>query len=116
MIVLAEEAGAELAIGGQPDTGAVAAERLGHRGDEDDFAGCTVGKAVFACRLAAFVRYLLERPSGVDAAMDFRGWHYEAGSPVPVSIQRHELDKAHDDAGLAGVRGKGFDLIVVDAA
>ena len=60
MIVLAEEAGAELAVGGQPDAGAMAAEGLGDRGDEANLAGCAVSKTVLAGGFATFVGDLFE--------------------------------------------------------
>src|SRR5260370_26717257 len=116
MIVLAEEASPELAVGSEPDAGAVAAEGLRHRGDEADFTGRAVGKAIFAGGLAALVGYLRERPTGVDALVNFGGRHNEAAGPVTVGIERHELDKAHDDAGFTRIGSKSFDFVVVDAA
>ena len=116
MIVLAEQAGAELAVGSQPDAGAMATERLGHRGDQADFAGRAVGKAVFARGLAALMRNLHEWPADVDALVDFRRRHHEVACPVAVRIERHEFDKAHDEAGFAGEQSEGFDFVVVEAA
>src|SRR2546421_897330 len=63
VIVLAEKTCAELAIRSQPDAGAVATKRLGHRGNEADFTGRAIGKAILAGGFAALVRYLLERPA-----------------------------------------------------
>src|SRR5947208_16787641 len=77
VVVLAEKAGAELAVRGQADARAVATERLGHRRDEADFSGRAISKAVFARSFAAFMRNLRERPAGVDALVDFRGGHHE---------------------------------------
>ena len=57
-LVDAEQAGAQLALGGQADAVAVAAERLGDRVDEADLAGA-VGEAA-----ARAVRVALARPSG----------------------------------------------------
>ena len=72
MIVLAEKAGAEFAVGGDANARAVAAERLRDRGDEADFAAA-IGEAIFAGGFAAFVGDGDERPAGFDAALDFRG-------------------------------------------
>src|SRR5258708_32689136 len=66
MIVLAEQAGAELAIGSEPDARAMATERLRYRSDEADFTGGAVGQAVFAGGLAALMGKLVERPAGVE--------------------------------------------------
>src|SRR5260370_27882773 len=116
MIILAEKAGAELAVGSKPDAGAMAAERLVDGGDEADFAGSAVGEAVLSGGLAAFVGDLHERPTGVDAPVDFRGGDYKVTGPVAVGIERHEFDKAHDDGAVAGEFGKSFDFVVVDSA
>src|SRR6266436_2832057 len=116
MIVLAEKTGAELAVGSQPDARAMTAEGLCHRCDEADFAGRAIGKAVLSSGFAAFVGDLLDRPAGVDTAVDFGGGNNQATSPVAVGIERHEFDKAHDDAGFAGEQSEGFDFVVVDAA
>src|SRR5216683_846523 len=94
----------------------MATEGLGHRGDKADFTGRAIGKAVFARRLAALVGYLHERPAGMDALVDVRGGHDKAARPVAVGIERHKFDKAHDDAGFAGVQSKGFYFVVVQAA
>src|SRR3989442_16009986 len=87
MIVLAEQAGAELAIGSQPDAGTVTAERLGHRGDEAGFAGRAVSKAVFAGGFAALVGDLHDRPARVDAAVNLRGRYNEVGRPMAVCME-----------------------------
>jgi len=56
---------------------------------------------------------LLERPTGVDALVDFAAGRRGA-RPVAVGIERHEFDKAHDDAALAGEQGESFDFVVVE--
>src|SRR5467141_903750 len=99
MIVLAEQAGAELAIGSQPDAGAMAAEGLGDGSDEADFTGCAVGKTVLASGLAALVRNLHERPAGVDSLVDFRGGDDDVARPVAVGIERIEADVDAAEAG-----------------
>src|SRR5260370_35590396 len=82
MIVLAEQTGAELAIGSEPDAGAMATEGLSYRSNETDFTGRAVGKAVFAGGLAALVGNLHERPAGVDALGDFRGGRHNRRGAV----------------------------------
>src|SRR6266404_1459282 len=94
----------------------MAAEGLSDRSDEADFAGRAVGKTELARGLAALVGDLLERPAGVDALVDLGGRNNEAASPMAVGVERHEFDKAHDDAGLAGVGSESFDFVVVDTA
>src|SRR5258708_24844808 len=72
VVLLAKQAGAELAIGGEPDARAMATERLGHRRDQTDFARCALGEAIFAGGLAALMGNFVERPAGVDALVDLR--------------------------------------------
>src|SRR2546422_1384429 len=96
MVVLAEQAGAELAVRSEPDAGTMAAEGLRHRGDEANLTGCAVGKTVFASGLAALVRNLHKRPAGVDTLVDFRGGDHEIAPPVAVRIERGGFFKEHD--------------------
>ena|SRR5205085_995405 len=55
MVLLAEQAGAKLTVGGDSNPRAKAAEWLRDGGDEADFAGRSIGKAIFAGGLTAFV-------------------------------------------------------------
>src|SRR5580704_7252831 len=116
MIVLAEQARPQLAVGGEPDARAVAAEGLRHRSNEADFAGRTVSEAILAGGLTALVRNLHERPARLNARMNFRGGNYKIARPVAVGVQWHELDEAHDHTALAREQRESFDLIVIDAA
>src|SRR5258708_10849026 len=105
VVLLAEQAGAELSVGGETDARAEAAERLANRCNQSDFAGGAIGKAVFSSSLAAFVGDLHERPLRVNAALDFRGGVHQVAVPGAVGVDRHELTGAHDDAAVAG---KGY--------
>src|SRR2546421_11228774 len=116
VIVLAEKTCAELAIRSQPDAGAVATKRLGHRGNEADFTGRAIGKAILAGGFAALVRYLLERPASVNALMDLRGGDDQVAGPVAGRGGGPEIHKKHDDAVFAGGEGRGgFPLVLVVA-
>src|SRR5882724_4062932 len=116
VIVLAEKAGAKLAVGGKTDARAVAAEWLRYRSDEADFAGGAIRETVFARGFAALVRNLYQRPARVNALLDFRGGDDEIPRPVAVGIEGHEFDEAHDDTALAGKFREGFDFIVIESA
>src|SRR6266478_1489415 len=116
VILLAEEAGAQLTVRGQPDARTMSAERLGDRSNEPDLARRAVPKAILARCFAALVRDLLQRPLRMNPAIDFGGRHDQAAIPVPIRIERHVLNKSHDDAALAGERRERLYLIVVDAA
>ena len=111
MIVLAEQASAQLAVGGQPNTRAVATEWLRYRGDQADFSRGAVSEAIFPRCFAALVRNLLQRPEGVDPAMDFCRGNHLLAAPVSIRIQRHELNEAHDHATFAGEGSEGLLLI-----
>src|SRR5882672_6200532 len=116
VIVLAEKAGAEFAVGGQTDARAVAAERLRDWRDEADFAGGAIRETVFARGFAALVGNLHQRPARVNALLDFRGGDDEIARPVAVGIERHEFDETHDNAAVAGKFREGFDFIVIESA
>src|SRR6266446_8071449 len=63
VILLAEQAGPQLTICGQPDARTMSAERLRNRRDKADLARRSIRKAIFACRLAALMWNLVQRPS-----------------------------------------------------
>src|SRR5690242_11198603 len=113
MILLAEETRAKFPVGGKANARTVAAERLGHRGDEPDFAGSAIRESVLACRLTSLVRDLDQRPSCMNSLVNFRCRHDEVARPGTVGVKRHELDKAHDYASFARKFGKRFHLVVV---
>src|SRR5579863_8710381 len=116
VVVLAEEAGADLAVGGEADARTVAAEGLGDRSDQADFAGRAVGEFVFARGLAFRVGNLHQRPLRVDAPVNFVGRNHQFARPVAVGVERHEFDEAHDHAAIAGEGGEGFHFVFVEAA
>ena len=66
MVFLAEKAGAQFAVGGEPEARAMAAEGLRDRRDQADFAAA-VGEAEFARRFAALVDHGHQRPARGDA-------------------------------------------------
>jgi len=116
VVILAEKAGAELAVGSEADARAMAAESLRDGRDEADFARSAVGKPIFAGGLAGLVWNGNERPAGMDAGMDFRGRNNQVARPMAVGVEGHELNEAHDDAAIAREFGEGFDFILVETA
>ena len=109
-----EQARAELAVGGQADAVAVAAEGLGDARDHADRA-VAVEVAPPVRRGRAAGRELLERVHGGDAADDLVLADDRPAGPPARGVERHELDEAHLDAVLAAERGEVDDLVVVDA-
>src|ERR1700719_1270455 len=67
VIVLAEEAGAQLTVGRPANARAVSAEGLRDRRDQPDLARRAIGKAILTRGFAALVRNLLQRPTRVNA-------------------------------------------------
>src|SRR6266566_3250349 len=116
VVLFAEQAGSQLPVGGQTDARTEAAKGLRDRRDQPDLARSAVGKAVFPRGFAPLVRNLLELPGRVDAPVNRRCGDDQASRPVAVGVKRHEFDKAHDEAALAGKGGKGFDFVVVQPA
>src|SRR5437870_9012200 len=113
MIFPTEQAGAELAVGRDPDSRTKATEGLCDRGDEADFAGRAIGKAAFASGFAALVGNLNQVPALVDAAVHLSGRNDELARPVAIGVKGHEFDEAHDDPAVARELGERLDFIVV---
>src|SRR5882757_645531 len=113
MIVLAEQARAHLAVGGQANARTVPAERLCDRRDQADLAARAVSKFILARGFALRVRNLRQRPLGVNAPVNLLGRNHQFPRPVAVGIERHELDKSHDHTAIARERGEGFHLVFV---
>src|SRR4029077_14665022 len=72
VIVLAEQAGAQLAVGREADARAMAAEGLRDGSEQADLSGCSVGKPILASGLAALMGDLFQRPEGMNAAVNLR--------------------------------------------
>jgi len=87
VVILAEEAGADLAVGGEANAGAVAAEGLRDGSDQANFAGRAVRKFILARGFTLRVRNLDQRPLRVDAAKDFFGGDHQFAGPVTVGIR-----------------------------
>src|SRR5260221_6215565 len=116
VIVLAEEAGPDLAVGGEADARTVAAKGLGDGGDQVDFTGSAVGKFILARGFAFRVGNLHQLPLRVNAPVDFLGGDHQFARPVAVGVERHEFDEAHDYTAVAGEGGEGFHFVFVEAA
>ena len=108
-----EQAGAELAVGCQSHTIAVAAERLRYGRDHaDGAASIEVAPTVSRCRAARC--HLLEWEDLVDCRDDLVLRHDLSVDPVPTCVEGHELDEAHLDTVVASETCKVDDLVVVD--
>src|SRR3954451_3658399 len=88
-----EQAGPQLAVGGQPDPVAVGTERLRDGIDEADLA-LAIGEAVDPRRGRALARRLDELVARLDRAADLVACEHLVAAPGVLGIQRHELDEA----------------------
>ena len=87
-----EQAGPQLAVGGDADAVAIRAEGLGDRVDEADLAAPTKRKTL---AVACGSRGSLELMHGLDDLPDLPAGEHRVGPPIPVGVERHELDEAH---------------------
>ncbi len=113
---LGEEAGADLAVGGEPDAAACSAEWLGDGGNDADFA-LAIGEAEAAGGLRGIAWGELDEWQDAANALDDFGDRYDDfGRPEAAFLERHEFDKPDHDGFTAGEVGEAFDLVVVEAA
>src|SRR5918992_1980195 len=112
-LVEREEAGPELALGGEADPIAVGAEGLGHRVDEADLPA-SVGEAEDARRRRGLARQLLERMDRVDDRPQLIAAQDRVRRPGVVSVERHELDEADLEGGPPGEVGEAQRLVLAE--
>ncbi len=94
--VRCEQARIELAFGGEPGAGAVAAERLGDRGDESDLARAVVEAPALGNLAAVIFRDRVNRPARLDARDELARRNHHVGAPGIAVTDVHELDEAYD--------------------
>ena len=121
MFNVRKQAGANFAVGGEPDTAAGAAEGLGDRRDDADLGHASsagaVGESVAAGGFAGRVGRERAQWVNFDDALDnFAERHDHGWAPEAVLFKRHELDEPDDDVFAAGEMSKALDLIVVETA
>src|SRR5450756_2427710 len=111
-----EQAGIEHALGGDAGAGAGAAERLGHRGDDADFAGAVA----VAPALGDFARVIgidrVERQVRTDHADDLARRNHVVHAPAVGRAHVHELDEAQDVARVLEPARHRQDRMLVHAA
>ena len=116
-LLASEQAVAHLAVSGQADPVAVAAERAGHRGDHADPARAAVdeprlgrGAPPDRCTL-----WLEDEPSA-QAIEDLVGGDHPVAGPAVLSVERHLLDEPQLVAPLQAPLQEIGRLVVVHAA
>src|SRR6516164_9871841 len=110
-----EQAGANLAVGGDTDTAAMSAERMRHWSDYADLA-LSVFEDVAARGLAALMFNLAQRHEIGHAADNLIERDHDLRRPYAIFFQRHEFDEADDNGFFAREPAEGGDLIIVEAA
>jgi hypothetical protein len=110
-----KKAGADLAVGGDADATAVTAEGMRNRSDDSDFANAVV-EVIPSRGFAARVRDLDQRAILRHALDNFIQRDHRRGRPGSVFLERHEFDKANDDAFFTSKHAEGDDLIFIEAA
>src|SRR5215207_1504226 len=99
---LREEARPDLAVGGEADARAGAAEGFGDGRDDADLAPGAVGEAVARGRLGAALGALRDEEEAlVDALANLGAGDDLLARPAVPTVERHVLDEAHRDAVLA---------------
>src|SRR5215472_7384576 len=93
----------------------MAAEGMGYRRDDADFAD-TVVETVTACGLAASAWNFNQRPVFRHPAENLVKRNHGFGRPHAILLERHELDEPDDYALFAGKHPKRDDLVFVEAA
>ncbi len=122
VVDLGKEAGADLAVGGETDPAAVAAEGMRDGGDDADFAEAVVEGEAAGGFGEVVGGQRDERTHGVEAGDDLFQRDDCVRRPVACAggvggfFEGHELDEAEDDSFVAGEVGEGFDLRIVEAA
>ena len=116
VFAVGEEAGANLAVGGEADPAACAAEGLCDGSDDADFARAVLEPVTAGGFADGIGSEWAKGEDFADARDDFCEWNDHLGGPEAAFFEGHELDEADDDVLLAGKVGEGLDLIVVEAA
>ena len=118
VLAVREQARADLAVGGEPDAVAVAAERARHRGDDAHAARRRRGSGT--CAPARWDRrpsLELERELGARAAPGSRPPARACRAiPLVLEVERHPLDEAQLVAFVARPARQRHGLVVVEAA
>ena len=112
-----EEAGVQLAVGGEAGARAVAAERLRDGGDDADLAGAIF--VYIAPRHLSPIRRLARGFSGIsraDPLDDLRRRDNVVQPPAVCRADVHVLDEAHDVVRAAEAPRDVEDAVIVDAA
>ena len=111
-----KQAGANVAISSQADAVALAAERLGYRGNDSKFR-LAIAERPTGCRLCSVLSGQgSDGDFGLNSFQNFAAGHNVFALPRSAGVQRHKLDHPHHDVFLHGEMGQCPNLVVVQAA
>src|ERR1700694_4395745 len=102
----------DLAIGGDPDSAAVATEWLRDRRDDSDFANAIL-EFVTSSRFTALVWNLDKAAVRCHALQDLVQRDHDVARPDATFFERHKLDEAHHHAFFTRELAETYDLIVI---
>ena len=115
-LLAGEQAVADLAVGGEPDPVAGAAERPGHRGDDADRGRAAVDEEQLGRRAAARLHGGDQHVVLLERGQDLVGGDHLLAAPAVLGVQRHLLDEPQRVAALEAPLEQVGRLVVVDAA
>ena len=116
-LLAGEQAVAHLAVGGEPDPVAVAAERPGHRGDHADGAGPAVDREQLGrARCPAAPRPSVRSNSAPSRSRISSAVTMSLAPPAVLGVERHLLDEPQLVAAVEAPAEQLGRLVVVDAA
>src|SRR5436190_4279462 len=112
-----KKAGADLTIGGQPDSRTGAAERLSHGSDNPNLARGAIPETVTRRRFGSSIYFDRgERESLFDAAANLTSGDNICARPVVSGVERHKFNEAHFHVMLAREGGEICDFVFVVTA
>src|ERR1700730_1300017 len=116
MVALREETRPDLAIRGQPNAAAMAAERMRDRSDDADLTQAILEGEASRRLTQRIGSEIHQRSNGIQPLDNLLHRHDRLTLPAAVFLERHPLDEAHDDVLATAELGKVLDLGVVEAA
>ena len=115
-LLAGEQAVAHLAVRGQPDPVAVAAERPGHRGDDADRGGSAVDEEQLGRGAPPRLGGGAEHELLLQAGEDLVGGDHLGPAPAVLRVERHLLDEPQVVAPVEAPAQQLGGLVVVVAA
>src|SRR5215470_11777361 len=101
MIEEREQASTDFAIGSNPDSGTMSAERIGDGRDDSDLSRSIVEGIAASSFANNMGRQFAQGFPGRECLDDFIQSHYHFRAPDAILFKRHELNKTNNNAFFA---------------